>query len=362
MNRRNFAPLFGFAIATSFVACTGAPPTGSQVHSIINGTTDNGDPAVIVVAAQVPGSQMGSLCTGEIISPHVVLTAAHCVSPDTVGAGAKFIVFTGAVLAQGAPNSMFLPVMETHYDTMFDLNNPTAGHDVGVVILTSPTTITPIKYNRTPLPQTMVGQAARLVGYGLTNPADNSTAGTRREAPTKLASFDSILLNFQDMQHNICEGDSGGPAFMMVDGEEKIVGITSYGYQNCPVSMPGTDTRVDAYAKFIDPYVLQFDPPAKAGGDECTSDAECFPRSCQDSGGKKICVQTCDPATPPSGCPMGTMCMNVDNQNICAKPPTGSKGGCTLAAAEPVEGSAGFALFALAAIFGGLVLRRRARA
>ena len=59
---------------------------------------------------------------------------------------------------------------------------------------------------------------------------------------------------------------------------------------------------------------------AKGPGDACSTDADCFPRSCQTSGGSKVCVQTCDPATPPSGCPTGTMCMNVDNQNICAKP------------------------------------------
>jgi MYXO-CTERM domain-containing protein len=356
MNRRNIAvALFALACA----ACSNDASVGTAVHSIINGTTDSGDPAVVLVGAQMPGSQSGSLCTGEIISPHVVLTAAHCVSPDTVGAGSKFIVFVGPVLDNTAANSDFLPVLETHYDMMFDLNNPTAGHDVGVVILKNPTTITPIPYNRTALPQSMVGQAARLVGYGITMASDTmgTTAGTRRQAPTKLASFDALLLNFQDMQHNICEGDSGGPAFMTIDGTEKIVGVTSYGFQGCPVSMPGTDTRVDAYASFIDQYVLQFDPPAKGPGDDCTSDADCFPRTCQQSGATKICAQPCDPAAMPSVCSTGTMCTSVDSRNICAKPAAsgGSSGGCSVATGPA---GASFFAFAVALLLIGAARRR----
>jgi len=363
MNHRNFLVAL-FALA--FAACTGAPPeVDSQVHSIINGTTDNDDPAVVLVAAQMPGSQSGSLCTGEIIAPHVVLTAAHCVSPATVGAGAKFVVFTGTVLDMTAPLTAFLPVLETHFDPQVDLNNITAGHDVGVVILKSPTTIAPLPYNRTPLPQSMVGQAARLVGYGITTASDSNgmTAGTRRQAPTKLDSFDALLLNFKDLQHNNCEGDSGGPAFMTMDGQERIVGVTSYGFPGCPTDSPGTDTRVDSYIKFIDPFVLQYDPPPKNAGDACMSDADCFPRSCQTSRDSKYCAQPCDPAVPPTGCPMGTMCMSVDGATICAKPMEKSSGCAHAGEAAPHrDGGVGFGLFALLAIGGGLFLRRRTRA
>jgi MYXO-CTERM domain-containing protein len=125
--------------------------------------------------------------------------------------------------------------------------------------------------------------------------------------------------------------------------------------------MPGTDTRVDAYAKFIDQYVLQFDPPAKGPGDTCTSDADCFPRSCQQSGSTKICAQPCDPAAMPSVCPTGTMCTSVDNQTICAKPADtgggGKSGGCSVAT-DARDGS--FFAFA-AALLLLLGLRRRIR-
>ncbi len=72
----------GVALFFAFAGC-GAPPTvGERTQPIINGSTDPGDNAVVLVAAQVPGSMNASLCTGEIVSPHVVLTAAHCVDPS----------------------------------------------------------------------------------------------------------------------------------------------------------------------------------------------------------------------------------------------------------------------------------------
>lgn len=340
------APLLG-------AACTGTPSTGTALQPIINGTTDSGDPAVVLVLSQTPGSNTGSLCTGEIISPHVVLTAAHCVDPAVSGVGSKFVVFTGTTLSQSSPATEFLAVAETHFDTMFNPSDPTLGHDVGVVILKSPTTIPPIPFNRKALPQSAIGQAARLVGYGITSGTDTmgTSAGTRRQAPSSVLSFDDLVINFEDMKHGICEGDSGGPAFLTLDGRELIVGITSYGIKNCPLTDPGTDTLVDKYTSFIDPYVLQFDPPAAGPGDSCSSDADCAPRSCSQTGVGKICVQSCDPMAMPATCPTGTMCTSVDGQNICAKPQSGHSG-CDVGQGAPGGLAAMLGLLALA-------LRRR---
>jgi len=357
--RRTWAVGIG-AFAVCFAACTAAPHVAEHTQSIINGTTDSGDPAVVLVISQVPGSQVGNLCTGEIIAPHVVLTAAHCVDPNVVGSGAKFVVFTGTTLSSTAPTSDFLGVAEVHFDTMFDASNPEGGHDVGVVILKNPTAITPVPYNRTPLPQSMVGQAARLVGYGITDGNDTmgTSAGTRRQAPTKLASFDAMLLNFEDMQHNICEGDSGGPAFMTIDGQERIVGVTSFGIQSCPLTQPGTDTRVDSYVDFIDRYVVQFDPPPVAAGGACSNDGECFPYRCQDTSVGRMCAQSCDPAASPSTCPDGTRCTSVDGQNLCTRSADGggAHGGCDVGGRAPGAGL-GLFLVGLALI---CLFRRRA--
>ncbi len=366
--------LLGLVVVCSLAACTAPASVDSVSQSIINGTTDTGDPAVVMVLAQVPGSMNASLCTGEIISPHVVLTAAHCVDPSQVGTGAQFVVFVGEQLTNTSPKSDFLTVKETHFDTNFDSMNPQNGNDVGVVILASPSTITPVPYNRDSMPQSMVGMAARLVGYGITSGTDTTgtTAGTRRTAPTTLAHLDNLFVGLQDGSHGICEGDSGGPAFMMFNGVERIVGVTSFGFQNCPLTPPpgtpsgfeaGNDTRIDEYASFIDPWVEMFDPPAKGPGDMCSSDADCTPRACEQTSVGKICVQSCDPAAMPSVCPAGTTCMSVDGNNICVSSAAmggggsggGKSGGCAVAGRQAPVGGAGL-LFGLVAL---VALRRR---
>src|SRR5438874_9576218 len=139
------------------VACTAVPPIASSSASIIGGTVDNADPSVVLLFAQVPGAQGGSLCTAEVISPHVVVTAAHCVSPAEVGAGAQFTVYVGTDF-NNATTADLLAVSETHFDAAFDTNNLEGGHDIGVAILAKPAPVTPLPINRTPLDATFVGK------------------------------------------------------------------------------------------------------------------------------------------------------------------------------------------------------------
>jgi secreted trypsin-like serine protease len=369
---------FVFALA-ALAACTGAPSTvGTASQGIINGTTDSGDPAVVLLFAAQSGSNMASLCTAEIISPHVLLTAAHCVAPATVGTGVTFHVYIGAVFTTPVPANMLLTVKETHFDSAFDSMHPENGHDVGVVILTDATTIAPIAYNRTAIPTSMVGSAARLVGYGITSGSDTmgTSAGTRRQAPSTLAKLDNLFVGLQDGSHGICEGDSGGPAFMSFGGTERIVGVTSFGFNGCPLTSPqagyeaGNDTRIDMYASFIDGYVAMFDPPAKGPGDMCTSDAECDPRQCTQTSVGKICAQSCDPAAMPSTCPAGTTCTDVDGTNLCVSNASGggsggsgggggNKGGGCAIGGNLARSDGALLPFAALALL-GLALRRRA--
>src|SRR5579859_6252169 len=107
-----------FALA----GCTAAIDVASSSAPIIGGTTDTGDPSVVLLFAQVPGQQGGSLCTAEVISPHVVVTAAHCVSPAEVGAGAQFTVYVGTDF-NTATAADLLTVSETHFDPAFSTAN-----------------------------------------------------------------------------------------------------------------------------------------------------------------------------------------------------------------------------------------------
>jgi MYXO-CTERM domain-containing protein len=337
----------------SCAACSAPLPTASVHEAIINGTADTGDPNVVLTFAQVPGQMSGSLCTGEVVSPHVVLTAAHCMAPSTVGDGAKFIVFTGNALpTMGMPPAdQILKVSESHFVSTFFYNstNGSDQDDLGVLILAAPTTITPLPFNHFPLPTSFKGQAGRIVGYGLTNGNDTSgdTAGTKHQAPTVAYDFGGGTITLYDMMHSNCEGDSGGPALFTIDGKERIAGITQVGYVGCPVKMSGSDTLVDPYASFVDKYVDQFDPPAVGPGGACTKDSDCGSRPCISG----VCAVACDPMAKTSTCPAGTTCSNVDGKDMCFK----AHHGCDMGGGD--SGGGGFIGLALAALW--LLVRRR---
>lgn len=230
-------------------------PTSALASPIIGGTVNTGDPAIVAVYAIKPGATAGSLCTGTIISPTVVLTAAHCVHPDTVGTGNEFSVLTAPDITDKAHPSPKLKVKEVHYDTAFDIKNVLNGHDVAVVILESPTTIPPIPWNGAALDPSLTGQPARLVGYGLSDSFGQKGAGIKRQVTVKLNSFDGNFVKTGSLLpwKGICSGDSGGPVLMKVGGVEKVVGVNSFGIIYC--LSESASTRLDTYKSFVEGFL-----------------------------------------------------------------------------------------------------------
>jgi len=363
-------------VGVGMVGCQGSTDMDHTVaqQAIVGGTKTSGDPGVVLVIAAKPNSQSQSLCTGEIISPHVVLTAAHCVDPSVVGRGNTFTIFLGSDLnsrTDANNGANFVEVKETHFDADFSTNNLEGGHDVGIVITKTAMTATPLPINRDPLDKSMLKQPLRLVGFGVTSGTDanGATAGTKRTTTTTLAYFDTIFVAFNDPRHITCEGDSGGPALLTINGVETIVGITSFGDQGC--TQQGVDTRVDSYVDFIDQWTMMFDPPvvpvkpdpststpetpaATPGslGTSCTDHPDCTSGLCVHSGSVGYCSAACDPAAAQS-CGNGTVCGAVDDGHLCVEKAKGCSalpGGHDASDAAPV-------LLVLAAL--ALLSRRR---
>ncbi len=376
------------------LAC--APPletssTGSVQQGIIGGTTDSGDPSVVLVVA-TKGKSEQAFCTGEVVSPHVVLSAAHCVDPDTLGStGFTFQIFLGNNIndsTQQQTASNFVDVSETHFNSLFDPSQVDSGNDISVLITKTALPVPSLPMNRTALDPSMVGQNLRLVGYGINSGTDSqgSTAGTKRQTSSPLKMYDSLLINYGTSTHNTCEGDSGGPAFLTINGTEVIAGITSFGDKTCKQS--GYDTRIDVFAaSFVDPYIAANDPQGNSGtgsgtgsgsgngantggaitaqngtfGASCKVPSDCDSGLCYSGGGASYCTAACDLAHP--SCPTDGTCYSVSGGSYCtlaagARSLMNTDAGCSLAA-TPSQNQSGAVLVAGLMMLGLMIRSRR---
>jgi secreted trypsin-like serine protease len=241
-----------------FAACGGfeqspliEEPQRETESEIIGGTVDYGDPAVVLIFARAsPDANNGSLCTGTIIAPRAVLTAAHCVHPLFTSETAVFEVYTVTDIAD-ARAADALPVAFTAYHARFNPEDLYAGHDIGMVVLQNPVNIRPVPIQRRPLSYNLLGRTVRQIGYGMNDRWAQSGAGVKRQTNTVLHGILDGLLLFGDLQHSQCHGDSGGPTLLRTNAGEVIIGLSSFGSPD-GYCIGSFDTRVDTELDFID--------------------------------------------------------------------------------------------------------------
>jgi V8-like Glu-specific endopeptidase len=263
--RARAATPFGLAVALQLGACGLAPEEdavelGETRAPIVGGNPTNQYAAVPLLYSEVAGQDGAQLCSGTLISPRVILTAAHCVEFRD-GAPNQYVAYFGAdVTGQSDPDRRAaINIIDFVFDPAWNIEDLDAGHDIGLVLLDRPAPVSPMPFNRAPL-ESLAGQQVHLVGWGRTT-GDGEDFGIKREAMSTLQGATPLLMQYGSASANTCQGDSGGPNFMTIDGVEVVAGVTSFGNTGC--DQYGFGSRVDAYAtSFIDPYLAENDPDA----------------------------------------------------------------------------------------------------
>ena len=266
------------AVALPLLACGSAPAdsVGRARQSITSGTADDVDTAAVFIVAKTKNAT--GYCSGVVVSPHVILTAAHCASSDY-----QYSIFLGADYNDPAAKGLaenFVEVVEHHAHPKWTTARGDS-NDVGVLITAAPIPRPSVAINRKPITPSDVGREIRIVGQGQPSGTDKSV-GRRNIGVTKIAGFDETTLELAGAP-NICLFDSGGPTFLQQDGVDVVAGIHAV-VDSSACDGKGYDMRVDRYTDFIDQYIVAADPP-DAGAPE--SDAS---------------IQAPSPPTTTSGC------------------------------------------------------------
>jgi hypothetical protein len=198
---------------------------GSAAGAITNGSEESGDEAVV---ALFDGDK--TFCTGTLVSPRVVLTAAHCLVWKKPSA-----IYIGSRPPDGGE---IVAVAWSRPHPEFDAT--TLANDLALVALSTPAPVSPVPMLG-PRPDDLVGRETRLVGFGRTSPTDTSPL-SKRSGTATIDAVDATSLRYRPTPSHACFIDSGGPAFVTLD-REYLAGVTSAGDFSCSGS--GTEARVD---------------------------------------------------------------------------------------------------------------------
>lgn len=209
---------------------------GANQDDIVGGAAYTGLPAV--GALTVDGEMY---CSGTLVAPTKVVTAAHCV----IGVSASQMAFViGPKLSQ-AQEIIQAAALKAHpnYDD-YELTD-----DIATVTLSKAASVEPLGVNQS-MNSSWVGKSLLFVGYGVNNGYTQAGDGTKRAVNITLSQIMAKQFQYDDTKHMTCNGDSGGPAFAVdADGKYLLAGVTSYGDYYC--AEYGVDTRVDTYLDFI---------------------------------------------------------------------------------------------------------------
>lgn len=197
-------------------------------------------------------------CSGALVAPRAVLTAAHCVR----SARGRVRRVRRVVVGNTNGPMQRLDVSSVHVHPDFDPTRPERGADLALLELDGGARATPLR--RVEADDDLQGRPVRIWGFGTTR-ARSGRHGRLREARLELLSpFACFSGPVQEMARTrmcaaspsagVCPGDSGAPVLVETSDGWRQLGVVSVAIDNrarCTESAT-VMTRLTAFGDWLD--------------------------------------------------------------------------------------------------------------
>jgi secreted trypsin-like serine protease len=276
---------------------------GEVASPIFDGTAATKDEIFSTVALRRLGHD-DYMCTGTLIAPSVVVTAAHCLTDEDQITGEIIIrydpmemtVVAGALDARVATEDQrfaitkIVPHPKYTGSSKVGMDGLGEDNDIAILLLQQPLTSLPsvpvlsLDQFKSNLSQ---GKLVTIPGYGFHDAAAVADGQLYlAQAPYQRHNATEILVGVQGSP-KICEGDTGGPIYLSVEGTLYDTGVASRDALTAGAKCVSGDARyalLPAYDSFLRDAAAGAYPPPRSSSDSsglpnCTCKLERAPTS-----------------------------------------------------------------------------------